>query len=104
MKRNITKQCLICKKDFSVPRDEKWKFLCPDHTKEFYIPLRKHHTFPTVYNIIDTAVFFDDIKTLREIINEREAAIMKFKEEIRSLINPGSSMKKMLISSNKVIT
>jgi len=95
MEKLITKQCLICKKDFSVHRDEKWKFLCPDHTKEFYIPLRKHHTFPTVYNIIDTAVFFDDIKTLREIIKEREAAIMKFKEEIRSLINSGSFMKKM---------
>lgn len=95
MKKLITKQCLICKKDFSVPRDEKWKFLCPEHTKEFYIPLRKHHTFPTVYNIIDTAVFFDDIKTLREIINEREAAIMKFKEEIRSLINPGAVVNRL---------
>jgi len=95
MKKNITKQCLICKKDFSVPRDQGWKFLCPEHTKEFYLPLRKHHAFQTIYNIIDTAVFFDDIKTLREIIKEQELAIMKFKEEIKNLINSGAVMNRL---------
>jgi hypothetical protein len=94
MKKCITKQCLICKKDFSVPHDQGWKFLCPEHTEEFYLPLRKHHTFPTIYNIIDTAVFLDDIETLRKIIKEQESAIIKFKEEIRNMTNTEIFMKK----------
>jgi hypothetical protein len=94
MKKCITKQCLICKKYFSVPRDQEWKFLCPEHTEEFYLPLRKHHTFPTIYNIIYNSVFLDNIENLREIIKERELAITKFKEDIRSLTNTDALMKK----------
>lgn len=94
MKKHAIKQCLICKKDFSVPRDQKWKFLCPDHTNEFYLPLRKHYTFPTIYDIIETSVIFDDIEKLREIIQERESAIIKFKEEIRNMTNTEAFMKK----------
>lgn len=48
MKKRIKKQCLVCKKNFLAPCDEDWKFLCPEHTKEFYLPLRKHYMFPTV--------------------------------------------------------
>jgi len=55
---------------------------------------QKHHTFPTIYNIIDTAVFLDDIETLREIIKERESAIMKFKEDLRTLVTIDALMKK----------
>ena len=94
MKRQITKQCLICKKDFSVPRDKKWKFLCLEHTKEFYLPLRKHYTFPTIYDIIKTSVVLGDVEKLRKIIKERESAIIKFKEEIRNMTNTEIFMKK----------
>ena len=57
-------------------------------------PPEKASHVPTIYNIIYNSVFLDNIENLREIIKERELAITKFKEDIRSLTNTDALMKK----------
>ena len=66
MSDTINKNCLICNGEFSVTRDESWKFLCPTHTQEFYIPLRRNYSFRRALQLIELAVILDDIEMLRD--------------------------------------
>jgi len=66
MNDTIKKKCLICDEEFSVSRDQPWKFLCPTHTQEFYIPLRRNHSFQSVLQRIELAILLDDIEMLRD--------------------------------------
>lgn len=66
MNNTIKKKCLMCNRDFSVSRKEVWKFLCPTHTQEFYIPLRRNHSFQSALQLIELAVILDDIEMLRD--------------------------------------
>jgi len=66
MNDTTKKKCLICNKEFSVSRDQPWKFLCPAHTQEFYIQLRRNYSFRSVLQLIELAILLDDIEMLRD--------------------------------------
>jgi len=53
MNDTIKKKCLMCNEEFSVSRDQLWKFLCPTHTQEFYVPLRRNHSFQSALQLIE---------------------------------------------------
>ena len=73
MKNLITKQCLICKNEFSISRDQAWKFLCPTHTQEFYIPLRRNYSFRSALQLIELAILLDHIEMLRDNFKKKLA-------------------------------
>jgi len=66
MNDTIKKKCPICDEEFSVAYYQPWKFLCPTHTQEFYIPLRRNHSFRNALQLIALAILLDDIEMLRD--------------------------------------
>jgi len=65
MSEMIEKGCLVCGKEFYVPKNQQWKFLCQEHAKEIYFPLRKIYSYNTILNLVKLAVLFDDFNILR---------------------------------------
>jgi len=86
MNDTIKKKCLICNEDFSVPSDQPWQFLCPTHTQEFYIPLRRHHSFQSVLQLIELAILLDDIEMLRDNYKKKLAEKPKVSRGFRSVV------------------
>ena len=93
MNDTIKKKCLICNEDFSVPYDQPWKFLCPTHTQEFYIPLRRNHSFQSALQLIELAILLDDIEMLRDNFKKKLAAKPKESGGFRSVVGTGAWQK-----------
>jgi len=86
MNNTIKKKCLICDEEFSVSRDQSWKFLCPTHTREFYIPLRRNHSFRSALQLIELAILLDDIEMLRDNFKKKLAEKPKVNGGFRSVV------------------
>ena len=86
MNDTIKKKCLICNKEFSVSRDQHWKFLCPTHTQEFYIPLRRNHSLRSALQLIELAILLDDIEMLRDRFMETQREEPKVSDGFRSVV------------------
>jgi len=86
MNDTIKKKCLICDEEFLVSRDQAWKFLCPTHTKEFYIPLRKNHSFQSALQLIELAILLDDIEMLRDRFMGKQGEKPKVSRGFRSVV------------------
>jgi len=93
MNDTIKKKCLICNKEFSVSRDQHWKFLCPTHTQEFYIPLRRNYSFQSVLQLIELAVLLDDIEMLRDRFMGKQEEEPKVNDGFRSVVGTGAWQK-----------
>jgi len=86
MNDTIKKKCLICNKEFSVMRDQAWKFLCPTHTQEFYIPLRRNYSFQSALQLIELAILLDDIEMLRDRFMGKQGEKPKASGGFRSVV------------------
>ncbi|EFL52312.1 hypothetical protein DesfrDRAFT_0801 [Solidesulfovibrio fructosivorans JJ]] len=86
MNDTIKKKCLMCNEEFSVSRDHLWKFLCPTHTQEFYIPLRRNHSFQSALHLIELAILLDDIEMLRDRFMGKPREEPKVSEGFRSVV------------------
>lgn len=86
MNDTIKKKCLICNEEFSVSRDQAWKFLCPTHTQEFYIPLRRNYSFQSVLQLIELAILLDDIEMLRDRIMRKQREEPKVCDGFRRVV------------------
>jgi len=86
MNDTIKKKCLMCNEEFSVSRDQLWKFLCPTHTQEFYIPLRRNHSFRSALQLIELAILLDDIEMLRDRFMGKLREVPKVSEGFRSVV------------------
>ena len=73
MNDTIKKKCLICNEKFSASRDQPWKFLCPTHTQEFYIPLRRNYSFRSALQLIELAILLDNIEMIRDNFKKKLA-------------------------------
>jgi len=93
MNDTIKKKCLICNDEFSVSRDQTWKFLCPTHTQEFYNPLRRNYSFQSVLQLIELAILLDDIEMLRDNFKKKLEAKPKVSEGFRSVVGTGAWQK-----------
>lgn len=93
MNDTIKKKCLICNEEFSVSRDQPWKLLCPTHTQEFYIPLRKKHPFQSVLQLIELAILLDDIEMLRDNFKKKLAEKPKVRDGFRRVVGTGAWQK-----------
>ena len=93
MNDTIKKKCLICNEEFSVSRDQAWKFLCPTHTQEFYIPLRRNHSFQSALQLIELAILLDDIEMLRDNFKKKLAEKPKVSGGFRSVVGTGAWQK-----------
>ena len=86
MSNTIKKKCLICNEEFSVSRDQAWKFLCPTHTQEFYIPLRRNYSFQSVLQLIELAILLDDIEMLRDRFMKKQREEPKVSDGFRRVV------------------
>jgi len=86
MNDTIKKKCLMCNEEFSVSRDQAWKFLCPTHTQEFYIPLRRNYSFQSVLQLIELAILLDDIEMLRDRFMGKLREKPKVSDGFRSVV------------------
>jgi hypothetical protein len=93
MNDTIKKKCLICNKEFSVRRNQAWKFLCPTHTQEFYIPLRRNHSFQSALQLIELAILLDDIEMLRDNFKKKLMDKPKAIGGFRSVVGTGAWQK-----------
>ena len=93
MNDTIKKKCLICNEEFSVSRDQAWKFLCPTHTQEFYIPLRKNYSFRSALQLIELAILLDDIEMLRDNFKKKLTDKPKASGGFRSVVGTGAWQK-----------
>ena len=93
MNDTIKKKCLLCDEEFSVPRDQPWKFLCPTHTQEVYIPLRRNHSFQSVLQLIELAILLDDIEMLRDRFMEKQGEEPKVGDGFKSVVGTGAWQK-----------
>ena len=67
-------------------RDQPWKFLCSTHTQEFYIPLRRNHSFQSVLQLIELAILLDDIEMLRDRFIGKQREEPKVSGGFRSVV------------------
>ena len=65
MNNLVERKCSICGDSYSVPRNETWKILCPKHTEEYYIPLRKCKSYREICTLIELATMMNDLDILR---------------------------------------
>jgi len=86
MNSTIKKKCLMCNEEFSVTRDQLWKFLCPTHSQEFYIPLRRNHSFRSALQLIELAIILDDIEMLRDRFMGKQGAQPKVSDGFRRVV------------------
>ena len=86
MNDTIKKKCLICNEEFLVSGDQPWKFLCPTHTQEVYIPLRRNHSFQSVLQLIELAILLDDIEMLRDRFMGKQGGEPKVGDGFRSVV------------------
>ena len=86
MNDTIKKKCLICDEEFLVSGDQPWKFLCPTHTQEVYIPLRRNHSFQSVLQLIELAILLDDIEMLRDQFMGKQREEPKVSDGFRSVV------------------
>jgi len=86
MNDTIKKKCLMCNEEFPVSRDQPWKFLCPTHTQEFYIPLRRNYSFRSALQLIELAILLDDIEMLRDRFMEKQGEEPKVGDGFRSVV------------------
>ena len=93
MNDTIKKKCLICDEEFTVPCDQAWKFLCPTHTQEFYIPLRRNYSFQSALQLIELAILLDDIEMLRDNFKKKLAEKPKVSGGFRSVVGTGPWVK-----------
>jgi hypothetical protein len=93
MNDTIKKKCLMCEEEFSVSRDQAWKFLCPTHTQEFYIPLRRNYSFQSVLQLIELAILLDDIEMLRDRIMGKQREEPEVSDGFRSVVGTGAWQK-----------
>jgi len=93
MNDTIKKKCLMCNKEFSVRRNQAWKFLCPTHTQEFYIPLRRNHSFQSALQLIELAILLDDIEMLRDNFKKKLMDKPKASGGFRSVVGTGAWQK-----------
>lgn len=78
MNDTIKKKCLICDEEFSASHDQPWKFLCPTHTQEIYIPLRRNYSFQSALQLIELAILLDDIEMLYAFKEGSSTSKMEF--------------------------
>jgi len=93
MNDTIKKKCLICDEEFSVSRDQAWKFLCPTHTQEFYIPLRRNYSFRSALQLIELAILLDDIEMLRDRFMSKQGEEQEVSGGFRSVVGTGAWQK-----------
>jgi len=86
MNDTIKKKCLLCDEEFSVSGDQPWKFLCPTHTQEFYIPLRRNYSFRSALQLIELAILLDDIEMLRDRFMGKQGEEPKVGDGFRSVV------------------
>jgi len=67
-----------------------WKFLCPTHTQEFYIPLRRNHSFQSALHLIELAVLLDDIEMLRDRFMRKRREEPVRSDGYRSVVGTGA--------------
>ena len=67
-------------------RDQAWKFLCPTHTQEFYIPLRRNYSFQSALQLIELAILLDDIEMLRDRFMGKQGEKPKASGGFRSVV------------------
>jgi len=65
MNNLVERKCSICGDSYSVPKNETWKILCPKHTEEYYIPLRRCKSYREICNLIELAILMNDLDILR---------------------------------------
>jgi len=69
-----------------VPCDQPWKFLCPNHTQEVYIPLRRNYSFQSALQLIELAILLDDIEMLRDNFKKKLAEKPKVSGGFRNVV------------------